>query len=175
MTSSPASCVCSCVLMIVLVTATVHGGPTVSSQAPRDPGNNEPCQPDKLTVYKVVLHTFWSRETFPKHYPDWRPPAQWSKVFGKLNLKNNIKSITIFKISCFNSFINILNYLKINNSQLSAVHSRRWVSILGYLIYSKLEKNKLLVNLPSFSIFVLLYQYFFHINVLLSIFIYLVA
>lgn len=44
---------------------------------------SEPCQPDKLTVYKVVLHTFWSREKFPKHYPDWRPPAQWSKVFGE--------------------------------------------------------------------------------------------
>ncbi|KAH1012367.1 hypothetical protein HUJ05_011538 [Dendroctonus ponderosae] len=43
----------------------------------------ESCQPDKLTVYKVVLHTFWSRETFPKHYPDWRPPASWSKVFGR--------------------------------------------------------------------------------------------
>lgn len=43
----------------------------------------EPCQPDKLTVYKMVLHTFWSREAFPKHYPDWRPPAQWSKVFGE--------------------------------------------------------------------------------------------
>lgn len=44
---------------------------------------SEQCQPDKLTVYKVVLHTFWSRDVFPKHYPDWRPPAQWSKVFGK--------------------------------------------------------------------------------------------
>lgn len=46
-------------------------------------GGGEPCQPDKLTVYKVVLHTFWSRDRFPKHYPDWRPPAQWTKVFGK--------------------------------------------------------------------------------------------
>lgn len=45
--------------------------------------SQEPCQPEKLTVYKVVLHTFWSRSTFPKHYPDWRPAAQWSKVFGR--------------------------------------------------------------------------------------------
>lgn len=49
------------------------------------PGDeSESCQPDKLTVYKVVLHTFWSRDKFPKHYPDWRPPAQWSKLFGEL-------------------------------------------------------------------------------------------
>lgn len=43
----------------------------------------ESCQPDKLTVYKVILHTFWTRDKFPKHYPDWRPPAQWSKLIGK--------------------------------------------------------------------------------------------
>lgn len=41
------------------------------------------CLPDKLTVYKVVLHTFWSRDRFPKHYPDWRPPAQWSRLVGE--------------------------------------------------------------------------------------------
>lgn len=44
---------------------------------------NDGCQPDKLTVYKVILHTFWSRDKFPKHYPDWSPSAQWSKVFGR--------------------------------------------------------------------------------------------
>ncbi|XP_065169993.1 uncharacterized protein mspo [Atheta coriaria] len=55
---------------------------------------NEPCQPDKLTVYKVVLHTFWSREKFPKHYPDWRPPAQFSKVFGR----SHDKSFTLFRL-----------------------------------------------------------------------------
>ncbi|XP_056642503.1 spondin-2 [Diorhabda sublineata] len=59
------------------------------------PGSTgEPCQPDKLTVYKVVLHTFWSRETFPKHYPDWRPSAQWSKVFGR----SHDKSFTLFRL-----------------------------------------------------------------------------
>ena len=46
-------------------------------------GQDATCQPDKLTVYKVVMHTFWSRDRFPKHYPDWRPPAQWSKVIGE--------------------------------------------------------------------------------------------
>jgi Spondin_N len=41
------------------------------------------CAIDKLTIYKVVVTTFWTRERFPKHYPDWRPPAQWSKTVGK--------------------------------------------------------------------------------------------
>lgn len=57
-------------------------------------GGGEPCQPDKLTVYKVVLHTFWSRDKFPKHYPDWRPPAQWTKVFGR----SHDKSFTLFRL-----------------------------------------------------------------------------
>ncbi|KAJ9593766.1 hypothetical protein L9F63_027590, partial [Diploptera punctata] len=41
------------------------------------------CEADKLTVYKVILQTFWTRDQFPKHYPDWRPPAQWSKLIGR--------------------------------------------------------------------------------------------
>lgn len=42
------------------------------------------CQADRLVVYKVVLHTYWTRDLFPKHYPDWRPVAQWTKSVGEL-------------------------------------------------------------------------------------------
>lgn len=42
------------------------------------------CTSDRLVVYKAVLHTYWSRELFPKHYPDWRPTAQWTKTIGEL-------------------------------------------------------------------------------------------
>lgn len=80
----------TCVCLALCVVA-------ASSAAPGSPyrdGEGEPCQPDKLTVYKVILHTFWSREKFPKHYPDWRPPAQWSKVFGR----SHDKSFTLFRL-----------------------------------------------------------------------------
>lgn len=70
----PGVCLALCAVIAVVV---VSAAPGI-----REP-QGEPCQPDKLTVYKVVLHTFWSRDKFPKHYPDWRPPAQWSKVFGE--------------------------------------------------------------------------------------------
>lgn len=43
---------------------------------------NNKCNSDRLAVYKVALHTYWTRELFPKHYPDWRPPAQWSNTIG---------------------------------------------------------------------------------------------
>ena len=72
-----ATCVC---LALCAAAAAVGAAPGQSRDAA---AAGEPCQPDKLTVYKVVLHTFWSRDKFPKHYPDWRPPAQWSKVFGE--------------------------------------------------------------------------------------------
>ncbi|XP_075166031.1 M-spondin [Haematobia irritans] len=41
------------------------------------------CTLDRLAVYKVVLHTYWTRDLFPKHYPDWRPAAQWTKTIGR--------------------------------------------------------------------------------------------
>ncbi|CAI6363489.1 unnamed protein product [Macrosiphum euphorbiae] len=41
------------------------------------------CSPDKLARYRVVVRTFWTRDRFPKHFPEWRPQAQWSKVVGK--------------------------------------------------------------------------------------------
>ncbi|CAL8077806.1 unnamed protein product [Orchesella dallaii] len=41
------------------------------------------CSPDRLVVYHVIMKTHWSRELFPKQYPEFRPPAQWSKLVGR--------------------------------------------------------------------------------------------
>uniref|UniRef100_A0A6A7G5X0 Spondin-2-like n=1 Tax=Hirondellea gigas TaxID=1518452 RepID=A0A6A7G5X0_9CRUS len=53
------------------------------------------CSPDKLTVYRVYLNTMWSREVFPKQYPEWRPPAQWSKLIGR----SHNSSYGLFKVN----------------------------------------------------------------------------
>lgn len=45
------------------------------------------CQSTKLVVYKVTFSTFWNREKFPKQYPEFRPPAQWTKLVGKIQKK----------------------------------------------------------------------------------------
>ncbi|KZC11111.1 hypothetical protein WN55_02472 [Dufourea novaeangliae] len=37
---------------------------------------------DKLALYKVTLRTYWSRARFPRHYPEWKPPAQFGKLIG---------------------------------------------------------------------------------------------
>lgn len=40
------------------------------------------CSADSLAVYKVTLEGHWSRELFPKHFPENRPSAHFSKSFG---------------------------------------------------------------------------------------------
>jgi len=40
------------------------------------------CLPGNLAVYSIKLKTYWSEQSFPKQYPQWRPPAQWSKTVG---------------------------------------------------------------------------------------------
>ena len=41
------------------------------------------CSSNRLVLYKVIFRTNWSRKLFPRQYPEWRPPAQWSKVVGE--------------------------------------------------------------------------------------------
>ena len=40
------------------------------------------CPSSTLAVYRLQLATHWTEENFPKQYPQWRPPAQWSKTVG---------------------------------------------------------------------------------------------
>ena len=47
-------------------------------------GTASPCPPARLAVYRLSLATHWAESTFPKQYPQWRPPAQWSKTVGNI-------------------------------------------------------------------------------------------
>lgn len=69
-------CLCKWLLVTLLILLPF-------ASASRDSHSRTKCSPDKLTVYRVYLHTMWSREAFPKQYPEWRPPAQWSKLIGR--------------------------------------------------------------------------------------------
>ncbi|CAG7830857.1 unnamed protein product [Allacma fusca] len=46
------------------------------------------CSNEKLVLYQVTLTTFWSRTNFPKQYPEFRPPAQFSKLVGRSHSEN---------------------------------------------------------------------------------------
>lgn len=40
------------------------------------------CPRNLLAVYRLHLETYWGEDRFPKQYPQWRPPAHWSKTVG---------------------------------------------------------------------------------------------
>lgn len=46
------------------------------------------CDVDDVAVYKLHLTMLWSEERFPKDYPQNRPKAQWSQVFGQSHNSN---------------------------------------------------------------------------------------
>ena len=62
--------------MVVLVVAVLVAPGTLASS----------CPPDMLAVYSLALRTEWAEDRFPKQYPQWRPPAQWSKTIGELHV-----------------------------------------------------------------------------------------
>ncbi|GFO48413.1 spondin-2 [Plakobranchus ocellatus] len=41
------------------------------------------CRPGYIVQYKMTVHTLWSKEVFPRMYPLYRPPAQWSSLIGR--------------------------------------------------------------------------------------------
>lgn len=41
------------------------------------------CTASEPAQYKLTFTGKWSRSAFPKQYPVYRPPAQWSNIVGK--------------------------------------------------------------------------------------------
>lgn len=68
--------------MVNIIALLTEARPGKSPFTDMEGQNPKLCQPDRLTVYRVTLNTFWNPRNFPKHYPQWRPPAQWSKLVG---------------------------------------------------------------------------------------------
>ncbi|XP_048513643.1 uncharacterized protein LOC105685150 [Athalia rosae] len=65
-----------------LILAVVFGITTILANVDAQCGSSA-SQQDKLALYKVTLRTHWSRARFPRHYPEWRPPAQFGKLIGR--------------------------------------------------------------------------------------------
>lgn len=74
----------SLVALCLALEAASAGDAAVAGAGGGGGGGSPPsgCPPEELTVYRVKLETHWSPRDFPKHYPEWRPPAQWSKLAG---------------------------------------------------------------------------------------------
>lgn len=52
--------------------------------------NGTECTARGPASYILVFTGQWSPQMFPKQYPLFRPPAQWSKLVGKLKQLKNL-------------------------------------------------------------------------------------
>ncbi|XP_017943060.1 spondin-2 isoform X2 [Pipra filicauda] len=67
---------CSCkVIWTVLVTILGY-----ASSLPV--GDDSICTAEELAKYRIIFIGKWSQTAFPKQYPLYRPPAQWSSLLG---------------------------------------------------------------------------------------------
>ncbi|KAG7484599.1 hypothetical protein MATL_G00051520 [Megalops atlanticus] len=55
---------------------------TVCSSGPAQAANGRTCSAQGPASYILVFTGHWSPQTFPKQYPVYRPPAQWSKLIA---------------------------------------------------------------------------------------------
>ncbi|XP_046872063.1 spondin-2a [Hypomesus transpacificus] len=55
---------------------------TLSYAGPIRPMSSSECSAQGPASYILVFSGHWSPQTFPKQYPLFRPPAQWSKLIG---------------------------------------------------------------------------------------------
>lgn len=56
---------------------------SVAPAGPVQPLNGSECTAGGSASYLLVFTGQWSPQAFPKQYPLFRPPAQWSKLMGK--------------------------------------------------------------------------------------------
>lgn len=49
--------------------------------------NDQECKVKGMAKFRLTIQGLWSKKRFPKHYPEYRPPAQFSKVIGEYKFK----------------------------------------------------------------------------------------
>lgn len=64
-----------------LVVMTLTLGPCVRSTPV--PTDGPTCAASETARYKLTFSGKWTQAAFPKQYPFYRPPAQWSTLIGK--------------------------------------------------------------------------------------------
>lgn len=65
----------------------------LASAGPLQPLNGTECTAKGPASYILVFTGHWSPQAFPKQYPLFRPPAQWSKLIGEKLCKGENKLV----------------------------------------------------------------------------------
>lgn len=60
------------------------------------------CTASESAQYRLTFHGKWTQAAFPKQYPVYRPPAQWSNLIGKCRVKLLCAQIIFYKKQMWN-------------------------------------------------------------------------
>lgn len=87
--------------------------PYVAPAGPVRPLNGSECTARGPASYLLVFTGQWSPQAFPKQYPLFRPPAQWSKLMGKNHCCEEITESAYGEYQpFFCGFVKVLNCQK---------------------------------------------------------------
>lgn len=75
------SCFVTFIFLAVTLLVVVAVNAAAISNSTKNNDTSKDCE--GLASYRLVVETFWSKETFNKQYPIFRPSAQWSKLIGR--------------------------------------------------------------------------------------------
>ena len=56
------------------------------------------CTASETAQYSLTFTGKWTQAAFPKQYPVYRPPAQWSNLIGKCTKVKTLRTIYIFQV-----------------------------------------------------------------------------
>lgn len=70
------------ILMMLTLGQGVHSMP-VPTDVPM-------CTASETAQYKLTFSGKWNQAAFPKQYPMYRPPAQWSNLIGKCTARHRL-------------------------------------------------------------------------------------
>ncbi|KAI4487261.1 hypothetical protein M0804_005410 [Polistes exclamans] len=107
---------------------------------------------DKLALYKITLRTYWSRARFPRHYPEWKPPAQFGKLIVPTGTSMGLNGIP-YPGSKFNIFST--SFGSLTSVKLNTISNKSHTHVKINSIYTKLkdrvdklEQSNLVYKIP---------------------------
>lgn len=56
------------------------------------------CTASEPAQYRITFTGKWSKAAFPKQYPIFRPPAQWSNIIGKFGRQLGLRVVYSWKV-----------------------------------------------------------------------------
>ena len=76
-------CLLTVLVLSSLLWEVADGGKGRRRSGRRRKRGNDKCSTSSVAEYKLTFYGAWSKEKFPRMYPRYRPPAQWSKLVGE--------------------------------------------------------------------------------------------